>query len=177
MLIKKYKTLKFTSALLKLDDIAKNSCFFCLIQTKHLTHNEWIGLKQFILPFSLNIFICKNHFLKSKLFPLSLPQGILDNLNHGNLVILYSINKLVPSLTSSFFLEDFLLRKIKASPLIFYFLDRFFYPEKYLKLLKVSKQEALYKLIQMLRYSTCIVLNKMNFTSKLFLFNLSRRQI
>lgn len=177
MLIKKYKTLKFTSTLAKLNDIIKNSCFFCLIQAKHLTHNEWTTLKQLILPFSLKIFACKNRFLKAKIFPFSLPIDILNNLNQGNLIILYSINNLVSPLTSSFLSQDLLFKKLKISPLVFYSFSRFFYPEKYLKVLKASKQECFYKLLQVLRYHTSIILNEIVFTNKLFLFNLIRRQI
>ena len=102
---------------------------------------------------------------------------MLNNLNYGNLIILYSTNNLVPLLTSSFFVNDFLFRKIKASPLIFYSLNRFFRVEKYLKLLKVSKEECLLKLIQVLKYCTCSILNEMNFITKVFLFSLTRKQL
>jgi hypothetical protein len=175
MLIKKYKTLKFISALVKLNNIIRNSCFFCLIQAKHLTDNEWINFKKLAISFNLNIYICKNSFLKSKVFPFNLTANMLNSLNQGNLTILYSINNLSSSLTNHFFIEDFLLRKIKMSPLIFYSFNRFFHPEKYFKLLKLAKQEYFYKIIVMLKYSSCTILNEMISTSKFFLLKLNRK--
>ena len=173
MLIKKYKTLKSVSTILSLNNIVTNSSFFCFVQIKHLDNNEWLVLKQLLFPFSLNIFICKNAFLKSRNVLFNLPKYSWDNLSRGNLVILYSNNYSISLSSRQFFTSNLFLKKIKMFPLIFYYLKRFFLPEDFFKLLKFSKYENFYRLIYILQCHNYGILNKLVFANKLFLCNLN----
>jgi hypothetical protein len=174
MLIKKYKTLKSISTILNLNNIIKNSSFFCFVQVKHLNHNEWLVLKQIICPLGLNIFICKNAFLYSRSLLLSLSKHLWNNLNQGNLIILYSNSDSL--LTNKFFVTDLLLKKIKMSPLIFYFLDRFFFPKDFFNICKTSKYDVYYNLICVLQYRNYDFSNKLTLVNKLLLHNLNSKR-
>lgn len=177
MTIKKYKTLKSTSTILNLKNIAANS-FFSLIQIKHLNHNEWLVLKQTIHPLGLNIFVCKNGFLNSKNSLFKLPKHIWDNLNQGNLAILYSKNTSISFLSSEFLLTDLFLKKIKASPLIFYVLNRFFFPKDFLsKVCKITKSQAFYGLICILQCHSYQIVDKLTLVNKLLLHSLNSKQL
>jgi hypothetical protein len=173
MLIKKYKTLKSISTLSKLNNIIKDSSFLCFVQVKHLNHNEWLILKQIIHPFGLNVFVCKNTFLKSKNILFNLTKLFGCNLSHGNLVILYSSCKLTYTLSDKFFTVDLFLKKIKMSPLIFYFLNRFLFSKHFFNLCKTSKQQAFYNLISILEYHNYNILTNLISTNKLLLTNLN----
>ena len=176
MLIKKYKTLKSISTILNLNNIIKNSSFSCFVQVKHLNHDEWLVLKQLIRPLDLNIFVCKSAFLESRNVLFNLPKHIWHNLNKGNLVILYSTSS-VSTLKNTFFAVDLLLKKIKMSPLIFYFFNRFFSPKDFFKISKISKSEACYNLISILQYRNYGISNKLVFVNRLFLYNLNPKRL
>ena len=177
MLIKKYKTLKSISTLSNLDIIIKNSSFFCIVQVKHLNHNEWFELKKIIYPLGLNIFVCKNTFLKSKNAILNLPKHLMNNLSHGKSAILYSTRNLFSPLTNSFFATDLFLRKVKMSPLIFYFLGRFLLPKDFFNVYKTSKHDAFCNLISILQYHSYDILNKLTSANKLLLINLNHKRL
>ena len=175
MLIKKYKTLKSISTILNLNDIFKNSSFFCFIQVKHLNHNDWFVLKQLIRSLDLNIFVCKNAFLELRSTLFNLPKCLWNNLNNGNLVILYS-NKRSTSLTiDKFFAADQFLKKIKMFPLIFYFLGKFLFLKDFLKISKLSKNEVFHGLVSILQYCNYNIANKLIYCNKLFVYNLNRK--
>lgn len=177
MLIKKYKTLKSISTLSNLSIIIKNSSFFCIVQVKHLNHNEWSELKKIIYPLGLNIFVCKNTFLKSKNAILNLPKHLMNNLSHGKSAILYSTRNLFSSLTNSFFATDLFLRKVKMSPLIFYFLGRFLLPKDFFNVYKTSKHDAFCNLISILQYHSYDIPNKLTSANKLLLINLNHKRL
>jgi hypothetical protein len=168
MLIKKYKTLKSTSTILNLNNVIKSSSFFCLVQIKHLNHNECLVLKQITCPRGLNIFVCKNALLASKNVLLNLPKHLWNSLNQGNLIILYSTDNL--ALTNKFFVADLFLKKIKMSPLIFYFLNRFFFPKKFFSVCEAFKHEIFYNLICVLEYRSHDISNKL-ISGRRFLFH------
>ena len=175
MLIKKYKTLKSISTILNLNDIFKNSSFFCFIQVKHLNHNDWFVLKQLIRSLDLNIFVCKNAFLELRSTLFNLPKCLWNNLNNGNLVILYS-NKRSTSLTiDKFFAADQFLKKIKMFPLIFYLLGKFLFLKDFSKISKFSKNEVFHGLVSILQHGNYDIANKLIFCNKLFLRNLNRK--
>ena len=177
MLIKKYKALKSISTFSNLNNIIKRSSFFCVVQVKHLNHNEWLVLKQITHSLDLNIFICKNTFLKSKNNLLNLPKHLGNNLCYGNLIILYSNNKSFFSLTNRFFVADLLLTKIRICPLIFYSLNRFFFPKDFFNTYKTSKEDAFNKLISILQLHNYNIFNKLTLPNKLLLINLNSRRI
>lgn len=175
MLIKKYKTLKSISTILNLNNIIKNSSFFCFVQVKHLNHNEWSALKQIIYPSGLNIFVCKNAFLSSKNVLLNLPKYLWNSLNQGNLIILYSKNGSV--LTNKFFVADLFLKKIKMSPLIFYFLNRFFSPKNFFNICETSKYEVFFNLIRVLQHHSYDISNTLTLANKALLYNLNSNRL
>ncbi len=175
MLIKKYKTLKSISTILNLNNIIKNSSFFCFVQVKHFNHNEWSTLKQMIYPSGLNIFVCKNAFIDSKnVFP-NLPKNLWNSLNQGNLIILYSNNGSV--LTNKFFVADLFLKKVKMSPLIFYFLNRFFTPKIFFNICETSKHEVFYNLICILQHCSYNISNTLTLSNKVLLCYLNSKRL
>ena len=173
MSIKKYKTLKSISTILNLNNIFKSSPFLCFIQVKHLNHSNWLVLKQLIRPLNLNIFISKNAFLQSRSVLSNLPKYLWDNLNNGNLVILYSNKSSTSSIINRLFATDQFLKKIKIFPLIFYFLGKFLFFRDFLKISKFSKNEAFYNLIYILQHGNYYIANKLILCNKLFLCNLN----
>jgi hypothetical protein len=173
MSIKKYKTLKSISTILNLNDIFKSSPFFCFIQVKHLNHSNWLVLKQLIRPLNLNIFISKNALLQSRSVLSNLPKYLWDNLNNGNLAILYSNKSSTSSIINRLFTTDQFLKKIKIFPLIFYFLGKFLFFRDFLRISKFSKNEAFYNLIYTLQHGNYYIANKLILCNKLFLCNLN----
>jgi hypothetical protein len=176
MLIKKYKTVKYISTLSNLNNIIKRSPFFCLVQVKHLNHHEWSALKQTAYSFDLNIFICKNTFLKSKHSLLNLPKHLGNNLFYGNLVILYSNSNLFSSQINRFLLSELFLKRIKICPLIFYSLHRFFLPKDFINSYKISKDDAFKNLIYILQFHSYNIINKLTLPNKLLLTTLNSKQ-
>lgn len=172
MLIKKYKTLKSVFTLFHLNSILRNSFFFCLLQTKHLNHNEWVILKQYIHPLNLRIFTCKNTFLRSNNMVTEVYKPLWSNLNSGYLMVLYSYDNLNPSSINKLFSTELLLKNIKLSPLIFYFLNRFFFTKEFAYVSKMSIDKSFSNLICLLRYRNYLILNKLLLGNKLFLLQL-----
>ena len=175
MLIKKYKTLKSISTVLNLYNIIKISSFFCFVQVKHLNHSEWSILKRIIYPYGLKIFVCKNAFLHSKNVLLNLPKHLWNSLNQGNLIILYSNNGSV--LTNKFFTADLPLKKIKMSPLVFYFLNRFFSPKTFFNICGISKNEVFYHLISILQHRSYDIFKSLTLANKILLYNLNSKRL
>ena len=173
MLIKKYKTLKSISTILNLNNIFKSSSFFCFIQIKHLNHNEWFALKQLIRPLNLNIFVCKNAFLESKSTLFNLPEYLWNNLNNGNLAILYSNKSSISFVTNAFFTTNPLLKKVKMFPLLFYFLGKFLFLRDFLNISKLSKNEVFYNFIHILQYANYDIVNKLTSCNKLLVCNIN----
>ncbi len=177
MSIKKYKTLKSISTLFNLNKVLKNSSFFCFVQIKHLNHNEWLILKQMTYSLNLKILVCKNTFLRSRNILLNLPKKLLNSLNHGNLFILYSYNYANVFALNKIFNAELSLKKINIFPLIFYYLDRFFYLQDFLEISRISRIDAFSKLISILEYHNYSALNKLVYSNKYLLFNLPTKKI
>lgn len=177
MLIKKYKTVKSISISSNLNNIIRNSSFFCLVQVKYLNHNEWLVLRQVARSFNLSIFVCKNNSLKSKNILLNLPNHLKNSLCYGNLIMLYSNSKLFSSLINRFFVAELLLKKIRICPLIFYSLNRFFFPKHFLNIYKTSKDKAFNNLIYILQFHSYNILNKLTLPNKLLLTNLNSKRV
>lgn len=177
MLIKKYKAVKSTSISLILNRIIKNSSFFCFLQTKQLNHSEWLMLKRAIYPIGLNIFVCKNAFLNLRNVLPNLPNNIRYNLKQGNLIILYSENNTSFPAIYEFFSSDLLLKKMKISPLIFYFLSRFLLPKNFIQVCKASKYDAFCRLIYILKYRNYDMVNRLSLANRILLSTLSSKQV
>jgi ribosomal protein L10 len=177
MSIKKYKTLKSISTLFNLNKVLKNSSFFCFVQIKHLNHNEWLILKQMTYSLNLKILVCKNTFLRSRNILLNLPKKLLNSLNHGNLFILYSYNYANVFALNKIFNAELSLKKINIFPLIFYYLDRFFYLQDFLEISRISRIDAFSKLISILEHHNYSALNKLVYSNKYLLFNLPTKKI
>lgn len=173
MVTKKYKTLKSISTILNLNNIIKLSSFLCFVQVKHLNHSEWFVLKQIIYQSDLNIFACKNSFLGLKSLLPGISKYLWSNLNQGNLIILYSNNYSV--LTNKFFVADLALKKMKMSPLIFYFFDRFFFSKDFFKIYKSLKCDVFYNLIYILQYCSYDISNKLTLVNKVLFYNLNSK--
>ena len=173
MTIKKYKKLKSLSTSLHLQGIIKNSYFFCLLQTKHLNHKERLLLKQASSVIGLNMFICKNSLLKLKNILFNLPNGTLYNLKHGNLIILYCKNFVDFIPIYEFFNSKLLLKNIKVFPVVFYYLNRFISYKCFKNIGRISRRDSFCYLINVLRYSSYNVLDKITLPGRLLLYNLS----
>lgn len=165
MTAKKYKTLKTVSTLTNLNNIFKNSLFFCFIDAKCFNNKELISLKQSFFSLGLKMFIVNNVFLKffNNAFKLYVHRCLWTSLKYGNLVVFYCDNVFsIPSIVR-FFDSDVFFKKLRLSTLIFYFEKRFLYAKDFLNTLKTSKDEALKKLLCLLVVFSSALTNKLIF--------------